>query len=218
MKQHFCFAIILMLLLSISFVSAAPVGSEVNVIESYIGTESSSEQINISVGNVTETNITGLFMSLKWAGFLGNITGGIKLADASDNRLYEWVISNLTGVKVYAANNTVTDWASLSAADSTNMPGFLLGGGTENYTNTFTDNESQTFNGDLINAKYTGTYNLSGADIFKTYSLKTTNAIVWATFAINNEIGFQGDIIDYQLIVPAQEIIKTVYNFYLELS
>ncbi len=209
---------LLLLLITISFAFAAdPAGGEIDYKATYFGNESISENMTTEPGNLTNLNIDATAISVKWAAFFGNISGGIKLADSSDNTFFDWIIPDVTGSMLYASDNAVVDWSSLNFTNSSDMPAFLTTSASDSYNNTFNINESHNFNGDSINANYVMTYNSSDDDVFKTYSLKTTGALVWASLVIDDEIGFQGNTIDYQLIVPAQEAVVTTYHFYLEL-
>lgn len=152
----------------------------------------------------------------KWAGFYGTISGNINLADSSGNLFYQWTVSDVSGTKIYAANGTISDWSGLAAASASDMPLYLQPSTTDNYNNTFANNESGTFNEQEINADYVQSYNSSETGVWKTYALKKGATLIWAGLAQNSGNSFKDGVVDYQLLIPAEGL--TTYNFYLELS
>ena len=197
-------------------VYADPSGAAVTTIseETYtaaVGTE------DVEGGNISSVNITGNQVTTRWAGFFGNISGGIILANAAGTSFYEWTISNVADAIVYAANESIASWATLGNATKTDMYGFLSLKATDNYTETFGSKGSDDFNGNTISGYYTSTWNNTEQGTLKTYSLKAdTTTLVWAGVAQNNVEGFDGSQVDYQILVPASATALT-YNFYLEL-
>jgi len=168
-------------------------------------------------GGTIEVNLSVDMSTQKWAGFYGQITGTIKLADASSNTFKDWTVSNVAGAKVYSSNTTTIDWANLAAATNADMPAWLTSG-SDSWANTFNNNETQTFNGQNINANYTLTYNSTGTGVFKTYSLKDSSSnLIWAALAVDNGNGYNNQQVDYQLLVPVNGASATTYYFYLEL-
>ena len=152
----------LILLITISFAFATdPAGGAITIINTYTGNEIVSENTTTTSGNLTNMNLDSTAMSAKGVAFFGNISGGIKLADSSDNKFYDWIVSDVSGSMLYASDSDVANWASLDATNSTNMPAFLETASADSYNNTFTVNESQNFNSNPINANYVITYNSS---------------------------------------------------------
>lgn len=179
----------------------------------------SSESVTTEGGNVTEVNVTGYASTARWAGFYGSIDGGIRLGDSGNNIFYEWTVSNFDGSVVYAANTTVSDWsdAAISAAGVGDMPSYLTTGASDNYTNTFDTTEGFASASITEGSTPYITTLETGTGTFKTYSLKNTaGTLIWAGLADQNELGFDGTTVDYQLLVPADSSGVT-YNFYLEL-
>ena len=152
----------LILLITISFAFATDLaGGAITIINTYTGNEIVSENTTTTSGNLTNMNLDSTAMSAKGVAFFGNISGGIKLADSSDNKFYDWIVSDVSGSMLYASDSDVANWASLDATNSTNMPAFLETASADSYNNTFTVNESQNFNSNPINANYVITYNSS---------------------------------------------------------
>ena len=195
---------------------AAPTGGSVDELAQETGAAAAVESVNIEGGNVTGVNVSTTSITGRWAGFWGNITGGVELADSSANKFYEWTVSNMDGAVVYVSNGTVEDFASLAAATVSDLPSYITTAATDNFSNTFTATEN--FNSSSISNIASTPYAVSlGGSSLKTYALKDTDGdLVWAGKAQNNATGFNGETLDYQILVPADSTVVT-YNFYLEL-
>ncbi len=215
--------IILVGLLLISLVAISVMGQPTGgtlatgTTESWSGTTSTST--GIQGGNITEANITGYAQTDRWAGFWGEITGGVRLADSSANVFYEWTVSDVTDSVIYAANGTVSNWGTVAAAGVGDMPAFLTTAATDNYTNTFGSTEA--FNSSSLNiasTPYTSTWQTGSQGALKTYALKDADDtdLIWAGKAIADTASFASGTLDYQVLVPAYTS-SISYNFYLEL-
>ncbi|MDK2849830.1 MAG: hypothetical protein PWP03_809 [Candidatus Woesearchaeota archaeon] len=207
------FGVVLLMLYSFTgFVRADPTGATVTAGTAVTGSGTTSDNITINAGEVMSANIYGKTITTKWAGFYGNISGGISLEDSSGNVFYNWSVSDVTGAVVYAANDTVSDW-TLSNASEADMPAYVQGTATDSFSNTFTASEQFTSPTKTVdNVLYAVTY---GTGTFKTYALKTTSEIIFAGKSPGTAAGFNGNNVDYQILVPAQS--NTNYYFYLEL-
>ncbi len=206
-------AVLLLVYGSMNLVNAAPAGAQITAGSLETGTGTSSDNMTINAGEVQAANIYGKTITAKWAGFYGNISGGISLEDTSGNVFYNWSISDVTGAVVYAANGTVSGWTLLNASEA-DMPAYVQGTATDSFNNTFTQSEQFVRPGGqtVDNVLYATTY---GAGTFKTYALKTTGEIIFAGKSPGSQAGFNGGTVDYQILVPAQS--NTNYYFYLEL-
>ncbi len=70
-------------------------------------------------GNISEITLTAYSTTQAWAGFYGNITGTIQLADALDDVMYNWSVTDPSG-EVYAVNtSTSIDWANVQCFNFT---------------------------------------------------------------------------------------------------
>ena len=221
MKKLIIIPVILMLaIVSVSMVTAAPGGATNSTAgASSASTGTSSTDIDIEGGNVTFVNIVSNQATTNWAGFYGNVSGGLVLSDSSANSFFEWTITSWTGAVVYATNNTVSDWGSPVVLVNANTPSYVNGAGTDNFTNTFNGTESFTSQGgsgfNILNTPYATTI---GSGNFKTYALysgATDNANIWAGKVVDDGTSFKGDTVDYQILLPADT--TTSYYFYMEL-
>ena len=75
------------------------------------------EPYNISAiaGNITSMNIHSWTLTRTWAGFYGNITGTVVLADTNNNTMYDWTDTQPTG-RIYAARTDNVDWINIACA------------------------------------------------------------------------------------------------------
>ncbi len=222
MKKYMTALIAILVLLAMPLAYAAPDGATVTVGATERGTSNAAGTATTEAGNVTEVNVSGTAITTRWAGFYGNISAGLVLSDAANNKFYEWTVSDVSGSVVYAANTTVSDWSTTNivAATVADMPAFLTGTTADNYTNTY--NAQETFTSatySIANTNYATTYSSGAAGNLKSYSLKATteNALIWAGKALDDETAFDGGQVDYQILVPVDGTTTTTYNFYLEL-
>ena len=222
MKKYITALMAILVLLAMPVALAAPDGATVTVGPSERGSSNAAGTASIEAGNVTEVNVSGTAITTRWAGFFGNISAGLVLSDAANNKFYEWTVSDVTGSVVYATNATVSDWSTTNivAATTADMPAFLTQATPDNYTNTY--NLQGTFTSatySIANTNYAATYSNGVAGNLNSYSLKATteNALIWAGKALDNEVAFNGGQVDYQILVPVDGTTLTTYNFYLEL-
>jgi len=213
-----------LLLMSVSFASA-PQGANATFVSSSTGTAPAPTTLTAIGGNVTAVNISGTSVTDRWAGFFGNISGTVRLADSTGNKFYQWTVNVITGSVVYATNGTVSNWSTLQAATYNAMPSYLIQSAADNYSNTFTLNE--TFTTPLrtvTNVNYTYTLNASGQNsAFKTYAMTAdvnasaddNSTLVFAGKAVQQSNSFNNGAVDFQIIAPART--ATTYYFYLEL-
>lgn len=204
-------------LVFIGSASAAPTGANITgtANETWSWTPTSTS-FTAYGGNITEMNLSAYQVTGSWVGFWGQLSGGVTLRDASGHIFYEWTVSNMTDAAVYACNESSVSWSSITAATAANLPSYINDGGTDDFNNTFTAQETFTSASlSVNNVNYTTT---QGTANFKTYALyDTTNTVlIWAGKAINNGGAFNSETADYQILAPADSSGQTYY-FYLEM-
>jgi hypothetical protein len=213
---------VLFLLLFAPFALAAPGGADVTNEQSESGTGTSVDTSSIEGGNVTYADVTSNQITGNWAGFFGNVSGGLVLEDASANSFYEWAIDNWDGAVVYAASGSVSDWTggNIGPLSNVNAPAHIQSAGTDNFTNTF--NETGDFNSTSLNegsVPYVNTWQDGSRGTLQTYALYSTadSEQIWAGLVDDDSSSFKGatTTVDYQILVPAEG--STTYSFYLEL-
>lgn len=218
MKGKIIILMLAIIVLSLSMVAAAPSGGNVTVGASTGGTSTTSTTVSINGGNVTSVDVNSDVVTSRWAGFFGDVSGSLFLADSSANNFYQWTIGSMTGAVVYATNASVTNWATLTPLTNADAPGYVNGVYSDNFTQTFADTESFVSGSyDIASTPYATTYNSSGvAGDLKTYALYADAATtVWAGKVVDDTDGFDGSAVDYQILLPAQT--GTTYSFYMEL-
>lgn len=188
---------------------------------------------NISGGYISTFNLTASVQNPHWKAFVGNVTGVFTLDDSSGSTIYDWTLSSISG-EVYATrfSGTVT-WASANCSNQTHInyeDNQLWHDGEDNISSTFDGTNSATFvvAGNSILAGYcraTNTYvnNASqGAQFEEVVLHDFANHTVFATILEPNEVGFDGGLYDFQMIVPENGSEtwtgQTVYYIYVELS
>ncbi len=187
--------------------------------ESSYNSAVSAGSSSVTAGGTAEANVTSTQSTSRWAGFYGSINGKIVLADATSHWFKNWTVSDVSGAYVYGSTASNPDFSTLAAATATDMPTWLnTTDAADNFQNTFGASESATFNGQAVTASYTETYNNAGTETFKTYALKDGGSdLIWAALAQNDATGYNGNTVDYQLLVPVNGATSTAYYFFLEL-
>ncbi len=211
--------------LAMFLLAAGAVKADVGNVTVSAGAESSYDDsgatgsTSVTAGGTAQADVQSVSSTSRWAGFYGSITGKIVLADASSNWFKNWTVSSVNGALVYGSTANNADFSTLAAAHVADEPAFLTtSGAADNFALTFNANETATFNSQSINANYTLTYNNAGTETFKTYALKDGSSnLIWAALAQDDATGYNGNTIDYQLLVPVDGTTATTYYFYLEL-
>lgn len=100
---------ITILLIPLSY--AIPTGPTVSVLGNSTSSGSGGSIINSSVngstpgGYIFTTNLDNLQQNNRWKAYVGNVTGTLTLDDASDNTVFSWSLSTVTG-EVYATRSS----------------------------------------------------------------------------------------------------------------
>jgi hypothetical protein len=238
--------IIIFMLFFLNFVWAAdPVGpDELNVVANETKGSVSAKMINISGGRIATFNLSATVKNPRWKGFVGNVTGQFTLDDSSGSTIYDWTLSSITGRIYTTRNSTSVTWSSINCSNTTNLE-------LENYRMNHTspdDNITRTFNASYnttINATVSGnhpafwvgsaymyantcpvvhTYVNSAAQStdFHETALYDGYNMVYATILEPNDVGFDGNTYDFQMIVPEIGVPSfagaTAYYIYVEIG
>ena len=180
-------------------------------------------------GNVTEVNLTSNSSTEKWAGFYGNVSGYLLLAQSYTlPAMYVWTWSADSGGEVCASVGSDFAWASLAtetAADIDTTWGFTATD-SDSAANTFTDaSASYDVNGQTGTTTGVNTYDNTGTQDWETFALNDGggNNKADIAFCVNMSdtntfaVGGTGA---YQLMVPTDEAFGAfeTYFFYVELE
>jgi hypothetical protein len=199
-------------------------------------TNSNGSMINISGGRIATININATIQNPRWKAFVGNIIGKFTLQDSSGSTIYDWSLSILTGrIHATRTSGTVT-WASINCSNITTLNQESI---NMNNTNP-DDNLTVTFNttaGATHSAFYVGTRyisantcptlnvyrnNASSDSYWEEMALYDTSNIVYTSLIDENEVGFDGQTYDLQMIVPENGLPSftgsTAYYLYIELG
>lgn len=106
--------------LTISMVLADPSGPNTFSVESQRRMNTSglggSADTAVWAGNISRISISGVSLTTHWAGFYGNISGGITLDDENNRTLYNWTNTNPRG-EIFATTATSVNWSNGPASD-----------------------------------------------------------------------------------------------------
>ena len=187
-------------------------------------------------GSFTTLILNATSQNPRWKAYVGNISGGLRLADANSQTIYDWDLTIITG-EVYASRNDSITWGSIGCADRVLLASedaFL------NMTNTQVDAINNTFNDTVHQGFFTGSTQIvsSSCPAIATYINSSRQAtgesadfqeillddgtnLVYATIIENNAQGYHnGTTFDFQMILAENElnINPTTYYFYAELG
>jgi hypothetical protein len=214
-----------------AIVRAGPVGGgSVGANTTYTGTVASDTARG---GNITTVDFSGITsQTSKWQGYLGTVSGSIVLASSGGDKMYEWTWLTGKGGEVFATRNnpmTYTDWTTLAARTGPQIDTDF------GFDSTVSDNATILFNqtASAINVSGTTitggasmaakTFNNAGALTWVTnaYSIggsTTMNDYVFAGMISNGGTAYDGNTVDYQMIVPVETVANPTYYFYVELA
>ena len=213
--------------------------SDVTIVSDSTKQDLPSQIVNTTGGSISVVNITGIIQNPRWKAFVGNVTGTFVLSDSADNRIYDWDLINITG-KVYATRKTDTvSWPSISCASVGQVA-------TENADMFHTkpeDNLTATFRDSTHGAFYVGAVSFSEnqcgfsldtyvesqsqSGLFEEILLHDqtiggNGGMVYTTILEQDQVGFDGNTYDFQMIVPEVGSSgwtgSTAYYLYVEIG
>lgn len=158
----------------------------VNVTEINSTSQIPSEPGNITAfaGNITEiTTPEGIGKTQAWAGYFGNASGTIMLADSSDNVMYNWSLASPEG-EIFASINNSILWDNIQCFNFTAAGTYQDESGNGGTTSLYGKNLTQ------LETEYNiKTDDLDGVDeTFYLYGLGTHN-----TFYVNSKEFTEGE-------------------------
>ena len=169
--------------------------------------------VDALAGNVTLLNITADSITRYWAGYYGNITGNIILANANNQSLYRWEVADPRG-EIYASRNETINWFNtiecMDGTDILNEETFLGMNSVDDY-----DTVAKTFNRTDHPQIWVGGLNITGCpttsvndtghgSIFYQALLKAndSNSVIYtAILEFPRTTGFDGSPYDFQMLV-----------------
>lgn len=215
------------LILATYSVAAAPTGASTSTSNANAtASTSGSDSVAIEAGAVSQVDVSSDSLTEKWSGFYGAISGNKILGDGSSN-FYEWTSSDPTGAKVITVP---TGNSAPSAINAVSNPNTFLGSGFNNADHsdtankTFNRTEEVTFDGTATATAAIDTYNSTGQSdgnftTFLAENSDDTGQPVYIAEGTGSETGFNGNTVDYQMLVGVGESASSkTFDFYLELS
>lgn len=143
------------------FAALDPTGAGITVGDSSRPQGGDASNHSAFAGNITYLTVSsGSGATQSWQGYFGSVSGGIKLADASDNILYNWSVVSPEG-EVYASTNSSIAWTNIQCFNLTANGTYNDESGNGGTTNLYGTNVTQlesTFNvdsSDLDSVNYT---------------------------------------------------------------
>lgn len=232
----------LVLMLAFSIVSAVqPFGaSTVTEGASTRAPVDSPENNSAIAGNVTELTIYGSSITQTWQGYFGNVTGTVKLADSSNNVMYNWSLADPEG-EIYASTSSSITWADITCFDLATNHGALetafnivsddVDGINETFSQAnehdmFYTNNVQFLAGDCAT---TFVYDSTGTgvdnnfeEVLLTDQTSATQVIFTSIIEETSLNGFDGADHDFEMLVledgHGTDTATTTYYFYVELE
>ena len=227
----------LILLGAVVAVRAIPEGATVAVGTPKTKNATIPSNVTADGGNITEVNISSTTQTQSWQGFWGQVNGSLVLQDAAAFTFFSWNISNLSG-EVYASRRDNINFANIFPQNNCSIDNVLTGFAfADSVNNTFTNNSNKAvqvglvlINASTACAVFTYVNSTAQSTFFHEMILtdnpnNTTNASVggntsvYTTILESNIAGYNGDLHDYQLLVPVNKTAGiNIYSFYAELG
>ena len=236
-KTRWFFLGILAVILCSQLLWALPAGPVINYVSNSTAASVSTSRNQDEKGTITVININSNQQDYKWKAYVGNVTGKLALDDATASTIYDWTLGTPTG-EVYVSRASSIAWANVTCANQTviNDEQTVLG-----MLSTDSDNINKTFNytlhqGILVGTKTianstcrsTATYisdtpqNINENALFQEVLLSDsfTGSLIYTTLIEDNQVGYNGQTYDFQLLVAENEssTTPTLYYFYVELG
>ena len=201
--------------------------------------------VNAQAGNITQLLINTSVITKRWQGYYGNITGTITLDDANGHTMYDWSANDFSVAgKVFAANNTVSNWTAVRCVNLTGngtigptgvQPGVnstilentfgIARTDADGFDETFaTTNDITVGTNTLANCPSTHLYIANASQTTKfnetILTLYNESLIIFAAQLEPSITGFDNRTWDFEMIVAnnGDSGILTPYQFYVELT
>ncbi|MFH2101201.1 MAG: NosD domain-containing protein [Candidatus Micrarchaeota archaeon] len=187
-----------------------------------------SANVSIEGGNISNAELTGIFLTDRWAAFYGNISANITLKDnSSSGHVYGWLWSTTNGGAVCVSTSPSYDGSNVSGNDAAlidNAWGFS-GSETDSASNTFIDDSCD------IGIGGSAVFNCTSVDTgvaggFRTCSIKTEavnpakDDTLFCTRINATGVTYNGRSADFELMVPTPHGVPgaEAYYFYTNID
>lgn len=215
-----------------SSVVALPVGPSILFNSTTNATVRPAAAITTAGGTFTTLLLNTTAQTYRWKAYVGNVSGKLTLADATNKSIFDWTVTSVTG-EIYATrSNTAIDWASVVCADNT------LIGNEDSYMNMSIagpDTINKTFNNTVHKTFFVGTTKIQNSTcraiatyvngapqtpsenaVFQEILLKDASSnLIYTTLVNSSTIGYNNQRYDFQMILAENEYNPTPTNYYL---
>jgi len=229
------FTVLLLFLFGLTIFSSAtaiPVGPVITYNATTNATARPAAAIATVGGSFTTLTLNTTAQTYRWKAYVGNITGKLTLADATNKSIFDWTVSSVTG-EVYATrSNSAIDWASVGCADNglINTEDTVM-----NMTLTSPDTINRTFNNTVHKTFYVGTTKIQNSTcraiatyvngtpqtasenaVFQEILLKDGSSnLIYTTLVNASTLGYNNNKYDFQMILAENEYLSVPTNYYL---
>jgi hypothetical protein len=232
-KNMFTILLVIMLGLTLfSNVVAIPVGPSIIYNSTSNATLKPAAAITTAGGTFTTLVLNTTGQTYRWKAYIGNVSGKLTLADATNKSIFDWTVTSVTG-EVYATrSNAAVDWTTVSCADSTLISDEDI---FMNMSLTSPDTINKTFNNTIHKSFYVGTTKIQNSTcravatyvngvsqaptenaVFQEILLKDGSSnIVYTTLVNASTIGYNNQRYDFQMILAENEYNPTPTTYYL---
>jgi hypothetical protein len=226
------FMIILLGLTILSNVTALPVGPTITFNSTTNATIRPAVAITTAGGTFTTLLLNTTGQTYRWKAYVGNISGKLALADATNKSIFDWTVTSVSG-EVYATrSSTAIDWSTVGCANSSiiNNEDIVM-----NMSLTSPDTINKTFNNTIHKTFYVGTTRISNStcraiatyvngtaqtpsenSVFQEILLKDGSSnLIYTTLVNASTLGYNNQRYDFQMILAENEYQATPTNYYL---
>lgn len=236
-RTRWFFLGILALIICSNFLWALPAGPVINYVSNSTAATVLTSRNQDEKGTITVIDINSNQQDYKWKAYVGNVTGKLALDDGTANTIYDWTLGTPTG-EVYVTRSSSVTWANVTCANDTVIQDEQTALGMLSTDN---DNINKTFNYTVHQSIIVGTKNIDNSTCRSTatyisdapqtitettlfqevlLSDSLTGSLIYATIIEDDEIGYNNETFDFQLLVAENEssTTPTLYYFYVELG
>jgi len=229
------FTLIILVIISVSIipiVNSMPVGPTIVYNSTSNATLRPAAAITTVGGSFTTLLLNTTGQTYRWKAYVGNVTGKLMLADATNKSIFDWSVTSVTG-EVYATRNSSTlDWSTIGCADASLINGEDL---FMNMSLTSPDTINKTFNNTIHRSFYVGANRITNSTCraIATYINGTSQAssesaafqeillkdgssnLVYTTLVNSSTLGYNNNRYDFQMILAENEYQATPTTYYL---
>jgi hypothetical protein len=215
-----------------SSVAALPVGPTIIYNSTTNATVRPAAAITTAGGTFTTLVLNTTAQTYRWKAYVGNVSGKLTLADATNKSIFDWSVTSVTG-EVYATrSSTAIDWATIGCADSALIDAEDV---YMNMSMASPDTINRTFNNTVHKTFFVGTSRIQNSTcraiatyvngvpqtptenaVFQEILLKDASSnLIYTTLVNSSTIGYNNQRYDFQMILAENEYHATPTNYYL---